>query len=83
MSGRLLGLLLVAGFVLYWYFLPYQAFLGLIGAGNMWGPIIANTLALCVTGIIGLCLIPMLLIGIVLLFGFPWIKWLPRVWRDD
>lgn len=51
---KLCGIGCLLGIVAYWFFLPYQAYLGLVGAGSLLGPIIANLAALVLLTIIGI-----------------------------
>lgn len=60
---KILGLFIFLGIIAYWYFLPVQFFWGLIGAGSMWGSIIANTIALWISIMIGIPL--SLVLGII------------------
>lgn len=65
---KLCGLGCLLGIVAYWYFLPYQAYLGLVGAGSLLGPILANIVALVLLTLIGIPVTGLLaFFGIVLL----------------
>lgn len=66
--GVLIGLLCFAGILAYWYFIPYQVFLGINNAGNLWGPIIANTFVFIISLIAGIILTALLVfVGVVAL----------------
>jgi hypothetical protein len=50
----IIAIMCFLGIIAYWYFLPYQFYLGLINAGSSWGLIIANLVLFVITIIIGL-----------------------------
>jgi hypothetical protein len=53
-GSTIIAILCFLGIVAYWYFLPYQFYLGLISAGSSWGLIITDLVLLVTTIIIGI-----------------------------
>jgi len=66
----LVGLLCFLGIVSYWYFLPYQFWLRLVGAGSLWGPILGNLIMFLITTLIGIPLTVFLgVVGLAMWLG--------------
>jgi hypothetical protein len=59
---RLLGILCYLGIVAYWYFVPYQVYLGLINTTKVWTGV-GDTVILVVSIIIGIVIT--ILVGVV------------------
>lgn len=64
-ESHLFGVACIVGIILYWYFIPYQCFLALQSSNNLLGLVIANTLLVIATGIIGAVLT--IVLGIIVL----------------
>jgi len=54
--AKLLGALCLLGVAAYWYLVPYQLFLALLGAGGALGPVVAYLAAFAVASLVGVWL---------------------------